>query len=80
MPAVTDTVISGPYLLAALLALAAGAVSFASPCVIPLVPGYLAYLDLAGRRRGRRRGADRRPRSGRRGAQPRSRSRSAARR
>ena len=44
MPAVTDTVISGPYLLAALLALAAGAVSFASPCVIPLVPGYLAYL------------------------------------
>ena len=50
MPAVTDTIISGPYLLAALLALAAGAVSFASPCVIPLVPGYLAYLDLAGRR------------------------------
>lgn len=40
----TDTVISGPYLLAALLSLAAGAVSFASPCVIPLVPGYLAYL------------------------------------
>ena len=44
MPTVTDTVISGPYLLAAVLALAAGAVSFASPCVIPLVPGYLAYL------------------------------------
>ena len=22
----------------------AGAVSFASPCVVPLVPGYLAYL------------------------------------
>src|SRR6478609_8840782 len=44
MPAVTDTVISGPYLLAALLALAAGMVSFASPCVIPLVPGYLAYV------------------------------------
>src|SRR4051812_26668054 len=44
MPALTDTVISGPYLLAALLSLAAGAVSFASPCVIPLVPGYLAYL------------------------------------
>ena len=40
----TDTVISGPYLLAALLSLAAGVVSFASPCVIPLVPGYLAYL------------------------------------
>ena len=44
MTSLTDTVISGPYLLAALLALAAGAVSFASPCVIPLVPGYLAYL------------------------------------
>src|SRR6478735_7304627 len=40
----TDTVLTGPYLLAALLALAAGAVSFASPCVVPLVPGYLAYL------------------------------------
>lgn len=40
----TDTITTGPYLLAALLALAAGAVSFASPCVVPLVPGYLAYL------------------------------------
>ncbi len=35
---------SGPLLLAAAVAVAAGAVSFASPCVIPLVPGYLAYL------------------------------------
>lgn len=35
---------SGPLLLAAGLAVLAGAVSFASPCVIPLVPGYLAYL------------------------------------
>jgi cytochrome c-type biogenesis protein len=41
---VTDTVISGPFLLAAALALAAGVVSFASPCVVPLVPGYLSYL------------------------------------
>jgi cytochrome c-type biogenesis protein len=40
----TGTVVSGPYLLAAVLSLAAGAVSFASPCVIPLVPGYLAYI------------------------------------
>jgi cytochrome c-type biogenesis protein len=40
----TDTILFGPYLLAALLAVAAGAVSFASPCVVPLVPGYLAYL------------------------------------
>lgn len=35
---------SGPLLLAAGVAVLAGAVSFASPCVIPLVPGYLAYL------------------------------------
>lgn len=41
---VTDLAISGPLLLAALVALAAGAISFASPCCIPLVPGYLAYL------------------------------------
>lgn len=36
--------ISGPLLLALVVSLAAGAVSFASPCVVPLVPGYLAYL------------------------------------
>jgi cytochrome c-type biogenesis protein len=35
---------SGPLLLAAGLSLLAGVVSFASPCVVPLVPGYLAYL------------------------------------
>lgn len=35
---------SGPLLLAAGVAVAAGALSFASPCVVPLVPGYLAYL------------------------------------
>lgn len=40
----TEVATSGPFLLAVLLSLAAGAVSFASPCVIPLVPGYLAYL------------------------------------
>jgi cytochrome c-type biogenesis protein len=40
----TSLAISGPLLLAVLVALAAGAVSFASPCVVPLVPGYLAYL------------------------------------
>lgn len=38
------TVIDGPFVVAAALALAAGFVSFASPCVIPLVPGYLSYL------------------------------------
>jgi len=41
---VTELAISGPLLLAAGVALLAGAVSFASPCVVPLVPGYLAYL------------------------------------
>ncbi len=40
----TQTVIDGPFVVAAGLALAAGLVSFASPCVIPLVPGYLSYL------------------------------------
>lgn len=44
MGGITDTVVSGPFAIAALLALAAGLVSFASPCVVPLVPGYLAYL------------------------------------
>ena len=40
----TELAISGPLLLAAAVAVAAGAVSFASPCSLPLVPGYLAYL------------------------------------
>jgi cytochrome c-type biogenesis protein len=40
----TELAISGPLLLAAGVAALAGAVSFASPCVVPLVPGYLAYL------------------------------------
>jgi cytochrome c-type biogenesis protein len=40
----TTLAVSGPLLAAAAVAVAAGAVSFASPCVVPLVPGYLAYL------------------------------------
>ena len=40
----TTLAVSGPLLVAALVAALAGAVSFASPCVVPLVPGYLAYL------------------------------------
>lgn len=40
----TEFVISGPVVLAAALSLLAGLVSFASPCCLPLVPGYLAYL------------------------------------
>jgi cytochrome c-type biogenesis protein len=35
---------TGPLVLASGVALAAGMISFASPCVVPLVPGYLAYL------------------------------------
>ena len=37
-------VLSGPVLLAIPVAAAAGAVTFLSPCCLPLVPGYLAYL------------------------------------
>jgi cytochrome c-type biogenesis protein len=40
----TELAQTGPLLLASGVALAAGALSFASPCVVPLVPGYLAYL------------------------------------
>ncbi len=35
---------SGPLLLAMPVAAAAGAVTFLSPCVLPLVPGYLSYI------------------------------------
>lgn len=41
---VTALVLSGPLLVALLLALAAGALSFFSPCCLPLVPGYLSYV------------------------------------
>jgi cytochrome c-type biogenesis protein len=44
MDAPTTLAVSGPLLAAAAVAVLAGAVSFASPCVVPLVPGYLAYL------------------------------------
>lgn len=51
---------TGPVLLAAPVALAAGAITFASPCCLPLVPGYLSYVTgmsaadvAAGHRRGR---------------------------
>jgi len=37
-------VYSGDVWLAVLIALAAGFISFASPCVLPLVPGYLGYV------------------------------------
>jgi cytochrome c-type biogenesis protein len=56
------TVLTGPLVLALPVALIAGVVSFLSPCVVPLVPGYLSYVtglsgvdidDARGGRRGR---------------------------
>ena len=35
---------SGPLILGLMAAALAGLVSFASPCVVPLVPGYMSYL------------------------------------
>jgi cytochrome c-type biogenesis protein len=40
-----EVIFSGPLLLALPLALLAGLVAFASPCVLPLVPGYLGYVS-----------------------------------
>lgn len=40
-----ETVAGGGVLLASLIAMAAGLVSFLSPCVLPLIPGYLAYVS-----------------------------------
>jgi cytochrome c-type biogenesis protein len=54
-----QTVFSGALLVALPVAVLGGLVSFFSPCVLPLVPGYLSYVtgvtgtDLAEARRGR---------------------------
>ena len=54
-----DVVTDGPVLVALPVAAAAGLVSFLSPCVLPLVPGYLSYVtglagvDLEEHKRGR---------------------------
>src|SRR6187549_3447332 len=40
-----DIVVNGGLWLAVPIALAAGLVSFLSPCVLPLVPGYLGYVS-----------------------------------
>lgn len=54
-----EVVTDGPVLVALPVAAAAGLVSFLSPCVLPLVPGYLSYVtglagvDLEQHRRGR---------------------------
>ncbi|WP_369257875.1 cytochrome c biogenesis CcdA family protein [Geodermatophilus amargosae] len=44
MDGIRDLVTDGPLLVAAAVAALAGLVSFASPCVLPLVPGYLSYV------------------------------------
>jgi len=55
----SQTALSGSLLLAVPVALVAGLVSFFSPCVVPLLPGYLSYAtglsgaDLESARRGR---------------------------
>lgn len=41
---VQSLVSSGPLILAIPVAAAAGAVTFLSPCCLPLVPGYLSYI------------------------------------
>ena len=54
-----STVLTGSLVLALPVALTAGLVSFFSPCVVPLLPGYLSYAtglsgaDLESGRRGR---------------------------
>ncbi|MDO4898202.1 MAG: cytochrome c biogenesis protein CcdA [Rothia sp. (in: high G+C Gram-positive bacteria)] len=44
MPSAGEVVLDGSLWLALPLAALAGLVSFASPCVLPLVPGYLGYV------------------------------------
>lgn len=39
-----DQIFDGSLLLAAPIALIAGLVSFLSPCVLPILPGYLSYI------------------------------------
>lgn len=47
--ALADVITDGSLLPAALVAIFAGLVSFLSPCILPLVPGYLGYVTgLAG--------------------------------
>ncbi|QKV93389.1 cytochrome c biogenesis protein CcdA [Streptomyces sp. NA02950] len=54
-----ETVMTGGLLVSLPIAIFAGLVSFFSPCVLPLVPGYMSYVtgitgaDLAEARRGR---------------------------
>jgi cytochrome c-type biogenesis protein len=40
----TNTVTNGPLLVAACVSALVGLIGFLSPCVLPLVPGYLSYV------------------------------------
>ena len=42
--AVMELIMDANLLVAVAIAFVAGLVSFASPCTIPLVPGYVAYM------------------------------------
>lgn len=44
MDSITQIISGGNLAIALPLALLAGLIAFASPCVLPLVPGYLAYV------------------------------------
>lgn len=44
MPNVGELILDGSLALALPIAVVAGLVSFASPCVLPLVPGYVGYV------------------------------------
>ncbi|MFE1876428.1 cytochrome c biogenesis CcdA family protein [Streptomyces sp. NPDC059496] len=44
MPSTESIIHSGPLFMAIPLAATAGVISFLSPCVLPLVPGYLSYV------------------------------------
>ena len=44
MSGVGQLVMNGPLILAVPVAAAAGAITFASPCCLPLIPGYLSYV------------------------------------
>lgn len=48
-----NCLLSGNLILALPIALLAGLISFASPCVIPLVPGYLTYAAGFSKNRGK---------------------------
>lgn len=48
-----STITGGSLLLAVPIAILAGLVSFLSPCVLPLVPGYLSYITGVAGARGR---------------------------